>query len=159
MSTDYTTYIGPYIQVHDPPKQVPIKVYTCPNEKCGQHKKLTQGSYCSTCGTKMGHVNSVHTGITDYDVADETDDRLMEELTEYKPYNAKNDRFYLGNRERLGFSFDPTEKVLAVELSLVNSTEVLNKFKVIFSKDITRMEEVFGKENVAVKWGILSWMW
>lgn len=158
MSVDYTSYVGPYIQVHNPKKPSTEEFHTCPNKKCRNHGVSIGNKFCEICGTEIKLVAFPCEKPVDFDIYQEFDDRVCHAFSEWKPKEYQDYLFVIGNRKGSpGRSFDPIQDSYIEDLTKLNTAEELLAFMKMFSKEITRLKEVFGNDAVQVKWGVLGW--
>lgn len=156
MSVDYNTYVGPYIKVHNPMKDSIEKYHTCTNKKCRNFEKEISSEYCSECGKKIKLTSRSCYKRIDFDEGEECEGRIAEALSEFKPDELKDHQFYIPNIGKIGLHLD-------ANYTSVNPLEYqkplmeVNHFQMSFSKPISRLKEVFGKNAVFIEWGVLVW--
>lgn len=161
MSVDSSTYIGPFILVDDS-QTIPtiVKNRACENINCKNHKikQETHVLFCNACGSKLETIESSIESHINFDVYEESKSQLTETFTEYKPDRYRTHRFFIPNINGYGTYFDSGRDNYAIE---INETELVygyNAFLRDYEKDIERINLVFGKDRVMVKWGILNYM-
>jgi hypothetical protein len=158
MSVDYTTYVGPYIQVHNPKRATTEEYHTCSNKSCRNHKAKMCEKFCAECGSAIKLVSFPCEASLDFDVYNEFEDKLAEALTEYKPKDLEDFHFFIGNKKGSpGISFDPKTDCYVRELPQLNIEKETGVFSTMFKKEIARLKEFFGADAVQIKWGVLDW--
>lgn len=156
MGVDYNAYVGPYIRVHNPPKDSTEKYYTCVNNKCGNHEKDVSSEYCSECGKKIELLEIPCKERIDFDVYEEFGDRLAESLSEYRPDEFEDYQFFVPNTGKIGNHVDCRDTSVK-SFDLEKPKMEINHFTSAFKKEIARIKKVFGKDVVVIEWGVLVW--
>lgn len=159
MGVDYNCYVGPYIQVHNPPVASTEEYHTCPNDLCRNHKRRLSQKFCELCGDEIKLVAFPCQAPKDFDLYGECNEKLYEAMTEYgKSGDLKDEMIILSNvRGTPGFRFDPEESYFAKELTAASSAEQIAEFSRIFAPELDKIIATFGADNVKVKWGVLAW--
>jgi len=156
MGTSYYVYIGPYLEVHNPPRPTRDEFQGCSNRKCRSYHHRSSAKFCSDCGGVIGLVSKPTTEQIDFDCYEECDERLTEQFREERPEKKKDYSYFVPNQGKIGRNFSAYD----TELAEINSTiisEELHHFKVKFEKDVNRLKEVFGADAVALKWGVMAY--
>jgi hypothetical protein len=160
MGVDYTAYVGPYIQVHNPPRPSFEEYHTCTTANCSNQNKPMSSKFCPVCGGAVTLQSRPCQSPVQLDVFSEFNERLCEALSEYKPKDSKNEIFLIGNKQGIpGRSFDPIETCSAVDMTGFNITQETMLFRDMLTAELARLKEIFGEDAVQVKWGILCWAW
>jgi len=158
MSVDYTVRIGPYILVHNPPKDGKEEYHTCVNNKCKNYKKAIADKFCSQCGVKIRLVSVPCQAPIDFDFYDEFNERLSPIMTQWKPKHLENYEILVSNEvSSSSVDFDPHQDFFEKELSQIDSSKEIADFLNKYEKEINRLREVIGADAVKTKWGVLSW--
>ena len=158
MSVSYYWYIGPYIKVYNPLKQSTEKFHSCTNPKCENYEERISDQYCSKCGTKIGIVEVPCNTRIDFDVYYEFKDEQLAEINRYDSSGDKDNIYYISNKKNLGagrkLDCNDCEEI-SFDSDIIESE--LRVMKKDFVKEIVRLKEIFGEENVNVLWGAISY--
>jgi hypothetical protein len=158
MGVDYNCYVGPYIQVHNPPVGSIDECHTCPNQKCRNHKHRMSEKFCPDCGQGIKLQGFPCLAPKDFDLYGECDERLYEAMSEYKPDKMKHEQFFLSNiRGTPGKNFDPKDECCVEDMTNVEIANEVTQFTTTLAPELTKIKAFFGADNVKVKWGVLSW--
>lgn len=156
MSIDYNTYVGPYIEVYNPEKDSTEEYHSCPNKKCTNHTKDISAGFCSECGSKIERMSRKCKERVDFDTWEEFDDSICEVLCGYKPDGCENFMYLVSNVGKIGLNLDGRNPSIN-EIDCGKPLVEIFDFKSIKKKEIDRLKEVFGTDNVKIKWGVLVW--
>jgi len=155
MSVQYHSYVGPYIKVNNPEKESTEKYHGCPKRTCGKYRHRISDQFCANCGTKIELVEVPCKSRIKFDVYEEFDENLAEIGSHYCITDTE---IFISNKETLGAG-----RILDCESCTeipfdesVIGTET-RKMENDFSKEITRLKEVFGEQNVSVLWGVVAY--
>lgn len=165
MSIDYSTYIGPYVECNYHLIPSVKKYKSCPTKNCKVYgtQIYSDKSFCDQCGSKIDLVEfSIEKPSVD---ADEfrmlIDEKLYNCIGDDLHFWQKNNKkhIWLPNRA-LNCPEFPLYKIehedsSIQELSIDAPIKQLEAFKVQFKNEIEIMESLYGKENVAFKWGFI----
>ncbi len=153
MGTDYTTYVGPYIQVHNPPKPTIEDFQTCTRKSCPNYKSPVDTKFCPFCGDGTVILKLRSSAPKYIDIDEVTSSKLCEAFTDrYELYLIPN------QKTPFHFTFDPIDGA-AKDLSQLNAAGDIGRFKLWFDEQLTLIRKLYGRHNVQIKWGILSWAW
>lgn len=156
MSVSYQVYVGPYVQVHNPPKDAVKIHHGCSNEKCREYQRPSGTKYCSNCGTEIKLLTIPTKAPIHFDVYDETKGKLTEICRQFLPDPMKEYKFVVPNVGKTGtFLYEHDCEV--IELNQTVITDTLCIFARDFMKEICHIKDFFGEENAIVKWGIISY--
>jgi hypothetical protein len=158
MGIDYHTHVGPYIRVKNTPTTGKEEYFSCPNSKCLNHQSKISDKFCGKCGSQITLISKPTLTPVKFDVYDETNEELRDAMTEEKPGYEGYEFFVTNLTDGIGKSFNPKYEHYIFNTTSEKVTDELKKFKKVNKKHIDRIEEVFGKENVEVEWGVLGWM-
>jgi len=154
MSVSYNTYIGPYIEVHNPPRDIKHTYYSCVNNLCNNYKKPNSDAFCSKCGGTICKFTIPIKASIKFDIAEEFNDRLAEINLEYP--SPELFHYYISNKNGIGagitIGYDTVTPIY--EKMIFNKTQEMEKK---FANEITRLREVFGKDKVSIKWGVICY--
>ena len=157
MSIDYQTYIGPYIQVHNPPVDSTEEIYTCSDLNCSNHRfrMSINNKYCPICGGPARLLSVSCKAPKEFYVDEETNERMYEAISEYKPEGMDNEMFIISNvKGTPGVEIGPHA---AIEYAHVSPYREISEFTDTFASELAKIKAFFGANNVYVKWGILCW--
>ena len=154
MGMDKEIILGPYMEcVNEEVKFHDGFEKFCMNKSCRKQGRVATGDYCYLCGEK--HIEypreTISSKIDPWKVTELTKDALFVKSTD----NTRD--WYLPNQYRdRKRSFNMSqEKVLEITLEIIN--EELDWFKEAFKQEISQVQEIYGKDNVAIKWGYVSY--
>lgn len=156
MGVSYNVYVGPYIEVHNPPKSSFEEYHGCSSKKCQSFNQRSSSKFCPHCGSSIVLIKKSITAKVNFDCFNECDDRLSEMFQEYPFAEKKNYSFFVPNVGKLGRHFYAYD----TELAEISSEEVVNQVKQMdtaFSKDIDKMRKVFGDAAVKLRWGVMGY--
>lgn len=158
MSTDYYIHVGPYIKVYNPKRNSSKTVNTCVNTTCKKHKQNIYGNdkFCSECGNQIKMSEFSCMAALQFDIYEEFKDTLAKVIREYKPIELMDYQFFVGNTKGT-----PSKRICVSEsegesqIMFDKITDDCLTFCDMYRKEINRLYEVFGKDNVSVKFGVL----
>jgi hypothetical protein len=156
MSVNYRVKVGPYIEVFNPEKDSVKQHYGCNNLKCKLFRKLNANKFCSSCGSPIELVSVPCKARIAFDFYNALGGRLDEIHHDNLPSNKQNYSILQPNIGQFGDSFGDYESVV-IELTTQISELQLRTFNETFAKEIIKLNEVFGENNVKVKWGIIAY--
>lgn len=167
MGLDYSVYLGPYLEATLVEKTVTRHKRHCTNKECLRYEKTIYEAFCPKCGTK---IEDIPFETTDWCAANEDDyddDFFHYEIIDYlsgvpledEPFNVLVANQKIDGIDR-DLSFDPRSE--SPDFEDFNG-EIIEAEKSAFTKtfapQIKKLEGFFGKENLQLKWGQLSWIW
>lgn len=160
MGIDYYVHLGPYIKVHNPKRKTTETLKTCSNQSCEKHKQRNWGDdkFCKECGKEIRDLTFPCMAPLDFDVYEEFNDRLKEAMTEYKPKKYQDYQYFIGNVKGT-----PSKDIKVkgndseFELSAHSVVSDYEKFVQMYDKEISRLSEIFGRNNVTIMFGVLNW--
>ncbi len=165
----YSVFLGPYLQATLMEKVVTKHNHYCNNKECQRYEKRSYSEvFCPKCGAK---IEAVPFETTEYCAANanESDDDFdfWEGINDYlcDPFwenDKEESSIYIPNRamsgvdRRLNFELsqeapDPTDfngDTIEAEKAAFTKT---------FASQIKKLEGLFGKENLQLKWGQFCW--
>lgn len=156
MGIDYHVYVGPYIEVHNPPKAAVEQYHACPSMGCKQHMKRSNDKYCPQCGTTIDLVKKNIMEPIRFDVMGETNERLVSVCRNQFVGEKEHFLWIVPNQGGLGKHFYAYEP----EVLSLNETDIalaLRDLKEAFLTDITKLKKTFGNEAVNIRWGIIAY--
>jgi hypothetical protein len=156
MSVNYRVKIGPYIEVFNPELPSTKEHYGCNNPKCKVFQKLNANKFCSQCGSPIALVSIPCKARIKFDFNDEFSGRLYEIHHDNLPNDKYRYSILQPNTGQFGDSFGDYESVV-IELTTQISELQLRTFNETFAKEIIKLNEVFGENNVKVKWGVIAY--
>lgn len=159
MSTDYNTYVGPYIKVYNPKKPSTKEYHSCTNKKCKNYEVELSSKFCDKCGDKIQLIKVPSSEAIDFNVYEKCNEVIAEVMCEYKPDELKEYNIYISNnRDKYDNSvFDPKYETYAINADAISLKDNLDKFSDAFKFEIQKLKSVFGNSNVEIKWGVLGW--
>lgn len=156
MSVDYHVYVGPYIQVYNPPKKTTEEYHGCNNHKCSKYQEHNSAKFCAQCGEAITLLKKPTKEPIDFDCYEEFDDKLTELFRENAVDGKPDCQFFGPNQGKIGNHFYAYDTTL-IEINETIVIDQLNRLRTTFAKEIKRLEEVFGKQHVIVSWGICGY--
>lgn len=166
MGLDYKTYLGPYFECQVS-KTMRTETYrVCSGEECGGYfdRPIEEHyHYCPTCGHPI--VNRTRTIEIDAVHHDDVSRRLKEELwipqgdALRQMMENQGVHLWFNNRRDsdCSWSLDPTEETIWEEVDEHDIRTQLAVFQEAFSKEFEILKEMYGQENVEVKYGLFNW--
>ncbi len=151
MSVSYNVFVGPYIKVRDIEIDRIEEYHTCLSTGCRNHKKEMSCGFCPKCGGRIERISRVVKGKIDFDYYDELGGNFNE-VFEYEKRDFKIFTSDIGND--IGFDGDFKEIPIG---NITPATEITNLYEK-YNKEVARIKEVFGDENVQVLWGVVTWV-
>ena len=156
MGVSYHVYVGPYLQIHNPPKQTVKEYYGCPNNTCRDKNKFCSSKFCPSCGTAIMLLQIPDQKPITFDTYEECKDRLSKAFYEDKPNDLKDYLILTPNLRGFGKHFSAYDAE-AIELGTTHAIEEMTKFTTAYADDIIRIKEVFGTNAVAIKYGVIAY--
>ena len=159
MSTSYKVYIGPYIEAYRTLKSSVEKYYGCNNHKCMSFRKASSKGYCQDCGQKIELLTKMQAARVEFDVYTECSDNLYmlgaNDLSEDKA----DYYIFISNTKAVGRDIDVCySSGRVIEINTTTMDDDMAKFNSEFSGDILRIKELLGENNVAIKWGVVTYV-
>ena len=160
MGVDYTIYIGPYIQIHNPPRPYDNSYPCCVNEDCEKWTLQSTAKFCSQCGKPIGERKVKCKRPICVDLYEMSHDRLCQAFSEYRPEGYEEYLFIIPNiKTDFSISFNPVGKQSIIDLRSIDAIQGVCSFSQVFSKELEAISKIFGPDAVAIKHGILNWAW
>lgn len=157
MSTDYKTYIGPYIEVYNPLQTKINDFYGCINKTCKSCGTPQSYKFCPECGNEIQLIENHIKGRIEFDIHDETKDTLSEMLCGDKPVKISDYRFFIPNDYKApGIIYDNKYDPFAYSVNEIIIKSDDADVSARYSGELLRLKEVFGEANVTIKWGVLG---
>ena len=158
MGVSYYTYVGPYVKVYNPEKASKKEYHSCPNHGCSNNKKPMSDAYCSKCGTKIERLTFYIQDRTRFDANSEFADGTLRDV--YSDFDDHNYMHFVddGQRDLLHLLMNINNGDFVSDLTDKNPATEVEEFKEIRRKEIARLKEVFGEENVSVRWGVINYV-
>lgn len=157
MGVDYNTFIGPFVEVHNPPIPAKETVRTCSNDKCYQHKRYQLGKYCSNCGTEVRDITFDSLAPIFVNQNEEFEDALVRIQREYKPENRKDYDIWIDNHNGSpGARYDSHDSIYVESVTHERIVKEVNELLKRRDRQINRLKEIFGEDAVQVKWGVVA---
>jgi hypothetical protein len=149
MSIHCHVNVGPFLKCKVGTKEVQAKRFGC--EKC---KTWNEHKFCIGCGLACVYYSAVRNedSISGSSLMEEIEGALCY-------YNIQEGyHFWFGNNDAaIGYYFDPNEAEDGYKvfhpLDLDHEKEM---FCISYKKEIAKLEEAYGKENVEVMWGVVN---
>lgn len=157
MGLSYTLYVGAYLVCKNSKVKHTTDYTSCPNKLCLQHKTELQTAFCATCGSKVDLLTrfTFSDKVKTRDVVDAIKERLVE-VSQKLNRDASPD-LWVSNLSNCNsnVSYDTHYSSFVSEFTEEEIKSNLENFKTFFAKDIVKIEEAYGKENVTLKWGVV----
>ena len=152
------TLVGPYIQVFNPVKEGLEKYKTCVNGYCQAYKRplALNKPFCPECGSAVGEGVRPTRKRNPFDFDKEFGDKIYEVLTHSKPVGFEEFSFFVSNNPATDGGFKCTHESEVIEMTAETIDSDMRRFQMNRQQDINRLKEIFGAENVLVKWGTID---
>lgn len=166
MGSDYTTYLGPYLECKITKVAGKEVRRTCTNKKCKNRKFGAMNSkFCHDCGFPVGDVDFPLkiNNVKIWELVEKIDSEMITPSGDYFYQFAEKQGIHVwyGSKKRphadsRPFSFDPTEDVQLIPLEIVEVNEEIDEFLRQYATSIEIIKEAYGAINVECKWGLVS---
>lgn len=160
MSTDYTTFVGPHIKIHNPPVEGKKEYYTCVTLGCKQQFKQISSKFCAECGRPIQLHSFPDHKPKKFDFYGETDGALYGVIRgEYIPKDSpdKHCEFVISNKLN-ALTFDPKTGDYFKAFDANYITESTKAFEEFHKEHIAKLKAFFGEHAVTVQFGVLGWV-
>lgn len=156
MGVDYNVYVGPFLEVHNPPRQDKEERNCCSNPHCSKHKRETGDKFCSECGREIGTVSVAVEKPLWFNSYEETDERIAPACHHYGGFSGdkKDYNFFIPNLLGYGRHFD-AESMELLEITPETITDQTQRFTNDFAADFRKMADFFGSDSMKIKWGVM----
>lgn len=154
------TYLGPYMVINKKTIIIESLTYTCPKSDCKRFNTVLKANFCPECGSpkKEEKKNKEVKRGFDFDLIYEL--HIHEDLffhpefieKEEEEENEENESIILPNNIR-GAKWNKKTK----SISNIRPTLELELFEKLYNSELIIIREYFGKENVKLKWGLISY--
>ncbi len=164
MGIDYTVYVGPFLKCKNAKVDGERTITACTKKSCKKHKDEIwddKKKFCEECGSPIDKVQiKVKEDRVDTDPCQEGID---EDLIPYHldAKNAKGFDIWIGNMGRKDkdarkFSFSPKyDGEQCEEITPEMMAEEIKDFQEQYKTAIKTITDLYGKENVQLKWGVI----
>lgn len=160
MSLDYSTYLGPYFECKVGKRKNTLQFKSCPNSQCEKQNKAVSDvvHFCPSCGTRIAPAQGPEIEIEEVNTW-EVSDALRQGL--WCCGRKEQMHLWRSNRSdrKVGISFDPTEDSFIEAIDPDRRSDELRKFVSLFSEEHKILCQFYGEENVAVRWGLINYIW
>lgn len=167
MSMDYHVYFGPYLVISNPIINVMEPRRTCPNDKCKEHKRTvydTSIKFCPRCGEKIMNMDverkaPTHNG---WEIVEKLGEKLTQAFSNSRLPDSLQESLVLIPNIKFGIERDcwldplmdiPTE----LNIKPDQSFKECFAFTSTFGDEIEKLTEIFGKDAIALRWGMLMY--
>lgn len=154
MGIDYNTFVGPYIEVYNPEKDTTVKFPTCRNVNCVQHGTELSGIYCSRCGKLIDLATRISKERIEFDWYTSLGEKNICGIT---VENKSDNEYFISNKNDIAGIYMDGRYPSVEEIEIKNIQIQIKNFKKMASVEIKKLEKIFGKDNVKIKWGVLVW--
>jgi hypothetical protein len=160
MSVDITVMLSTYVKCKKGMKTEKKGEFFCDVKSCKKYNKTinSEGEFCSNCGKKLS-IREIDIEVEEVDPFDMTDgDAIF-----YIDTNDKYDVF-LPNSKSGEPKLPPSLDVKRLDTCIheVNPESIpahIEWFKKKFKKQISMLEEAYGKDNVSIHFGLINWVY
>lgn len=167
MSTNFYVYVGPALICQPANDIVKKTTKTCLNAgdvfnnepACRNHGKRLDSKHCPECGSAIGDMTKDTVGrkFSPYEFTDAIKEKLSHVHDEAERTGQEED-VYVPNIGKLGIRMgDGGGEGGMHELTPVEVATGLNQFASEFSKELSKAEEMYGKDNVRVRHVVLGY--
>ena len=159
MGCDFYVNVGPVVVINNPPVDTTEKHISCCNKKCGKYHKYGSGKFCPDCGSPIQEWIKPVNKPLEIDFYE-----LLKEVlvpTDYMQHSGTSQIILIANKdtqaEEVGFKhfnlkYEPFEFFPKIEE--VNGN--IEKFKQVFENELNKLKEIFGTNNVEVRYGTIG---
>lgn len=157
MSCHYHAFVGPYVEVHNPLRVGTKQVKTCTKKGCVKHGQPSEDSFCPKCGSAIGEVNipcKERKKFYPYeDFGFKTDiSKLSKEST---PLPDDYEIFYFPTKKGPGRTLYETCAIVPMDAAFVQAE--IDTLASRYTKEVSRLKEIFGNDSVKIKWGVFTY--
>lgn len=167
MGYTQTVHIGPWFECKVGEVETSSARRTCSNKRCERHGLRCfhpEVTFCFACGVKitdidfMGNADAVDQNAVVQELKEVFTGPLGDDLYQWQTENDAH--LYIQNRASEDhISFDPNEG-MKVELITPESISLsLEAFNRLYSEQKKVFQSYYGRGNVTVRWGVLSYTW
>lgn len=160
MSTDYSTYIGPYVQCTVRQIETIEMRRTCPSVSCASHGRTLSADFCHVCG---GHIRDVAfpvivDAVDTYDLQEAIDERLADVSGDaYSEWSRENKaHLWKPNIGDVGRHLDSREPFALHRITPTDMHDELHAFEEYFAPELATLRTAYGEAAVSVYWGIIQ---
>lgn len=157
MGCDYLVNVGPVVVINNPPVDTTEKHISCCNDKCVQFHKYGSGKFCPDCGSPIQEWIKPVNKPLEVDLYE-----LLKEVlipSDYMQHSSTPKIILIANKqsEEVGFKhfnlkYEPFEFFPKIEE--INGN--IEKFKQVFQSELNALKNIFGAENVEVRYGTIG---
>lgn len=162
MSSIYEVHVGPYVECKTKTVQTQIGLHACVNENCSAYGERTpQGPFCSKCAQEIGtYYKDVEVQspdieeILDNDTLSSVLYPLMGNVADHMCESRKI-HIYIPNTPDLpGDTFDPRD---TFDFREITPDRINEEIRILsLAPELKPLQDLYGAENVTVKWGVLN---
>lgn len=160
MSTDYSTYVGPYVRCEVGVREVAGSYPGCPNLDCREFQKERHAAFCPVCGTPIIPLPY----MTEVDAVDAWDitEAIQERLT-----TANGDSYAKWSKEHRAHLWKPNVSDIGRHLkdrwdfylSDITAGRVEDErvaFEEYFAPELAALRIAYGEAAVSIRWGVIQ---
>jgi len=162
MGTDYCVNVGPVIVINNPPRDTNERHVSCCNDKCVKFHRYSSGEkFCPECGSRIAEWFETVTKPLDVDFYELfKDERLVP--SDFHSSSSSSTVILIANKEKdtkaanfqhFHLNYDGPFEVFP-KIEEIGSN--IEKFKQIFDSDLNKLKEIFGADNVEVRYGTVG---
>ena len=154
MSVNYCVSVGCYIEVKTKPRPITVTYQACANLNCPKCTVETKHRFCPDCGCGTGPHLKIKTCSPLFDLYEEFED----ELDNITPEDNEM-MLLMENKTNSDYrqSMDSGASFGRVDLHDLDIPGITNKFSAKYHKEIKRLKEVFGDNDVKIKFGAIGY--
>ncbi len=158
MGCDFYVNVGPVVVINNPPVGTTETHVSCCNDKCMRFHKYGTGKFCPDCGSPIREWTETVVKPLDIDFYE-----LFKEKETLVPacpeQQATATIILIPNKkskevgfEHFDLSYQPFEVFPKIEEIAGN----IEKFKRVFETELNKLKEIFGGNNVEVRYGTVG---
>lgn len=165
MGVDRKIYIGAYIDCRTTNVSTIQKITGCPNKSCSRFSKETSIKFCNDCGSKITEcsISKNKPKICTWEVGE----KLKDVLFPANHWGAPDEvdgviaHYWLSNRKtKAGLWINQSDPSFVTEMESVSEIEAHKQEMLTYHQSEYKiLQEIYGAENVTVRWGIINMVW
>lgn len=167
MSVDYHVYFGPYLVLSNPTKTIIEPERACPNDKCEKFKRQAYDKelkFCPTCGEKITSVGveKKRPSHSEWLICENLRGALTPAFGDSQHPDSLKEKMVLIPNRKFGIERNCwlslyNDSPMELNIQPNQSSEECYAFTTTFSKEIEYLTSLFGKNAIALRWGMLMY--
>lgn len=158
MSTEYRTYVGPYLRCAVAQKEVTQLRISCITPECANYGRELRTPFCDRCGKRVGSLPrvTVQDAVDHWDVSEAIDESLSIASGDgYMTWsNVQHVHVWLPNQHEIGRYLETRTDWYLEDLDPITISQEQVAFQSYFDTEITYLRTLY--TSVDLHWGILQ---